>query len=87
MLRWARGNIRLAHIRNDTTWKEAHENPVETFLENKNNKVVRPLFEARTQPHMCEIAKTRSLWQKDQRATEKEMKGQPKGRHGEMPTN
>ena len=35
MLRWARGKTRLDHIRNEDIRKEAHVNPVATFLENK----------------------------------------------------
>ena len=35
--------------------------------------VVWPLLEARTQPHLCEIAKTRGFWEKEQRPTEKEI--------------
>ena len=38
MLRWARGNTRLDHIRNEETRKEAYIKPVETFLENKTLK-------------------------------------------------
>ena len=75
MLRWARGKTRLDHIRNEDIRKEADVKPVESFLENKT-KMVWPLLEARTQPHLCEIAKTRGLWEKDQRSTEKEMEGQ-----------
>ena len=47
-----------------------HVKPVETFPENKR-QVVWPLLEARTQPHLCEIARTRNFW-KEQRSTEKE---------------
>ena len=60
MLRWARGKTRLDHIRNEDIRKEAHVKPVETFLEKQKTKVVWPLLEARTQPHLFEIAKTRS---------------------------
>ena len=35
MLKWARGKIRLDHIRNEDIRKEAHIKPVETFLESK----------------------------------------------------
>ena len=35
MLRWARGNTRLDHIRTEYIKKEARVNLVETFLENK----------------------------------------------------
>ena len=45
------------------------------------------LLEARTQPQLCEIAKTRNFWEKEQRSTEKEMEGQHKGRHEEIPTD
>ena len=38
MLRWARGVIRLDHIRNEDIRKEADVKPVETFLENKRLK-------------------------------------------------
>ena len=74
MLRWARGKTRLDHIRNEDIRREADVKPVETFLENKT-KVVWSLLEARTQPHMCEIAKTRGFWEKKQRPNEKEMGG------------
>ena len=40
-----------------------------------------------TKPHLCKIAKTRSFWEKEQRSTEKEMEGQRKGRHEEIPTD
>ncbi len=86
MLRWARGKTRLDHIRNEDIRKEADVKPVETFLENKR-QVVWPLLEARTQPHLCEIAKTRGSWEKEQRPTEKEMEGQHTGRHEEIPTD
>ena len=49
--------------------------------------MVWPLLEARTQPHLCEIAETRGFWEKEQRPTEKEMEGQRKGRHEEVPTD
>ena len=35
------------------------------------------------QPHLCEIGKTRGLWEKEQRPTEKEMEG----RHEEIPND
>ena len=35
MFRWARGNTRLDHIRNEDIRKDAHVKPVYTFLENK----------------------------------------------------
>ena len=38
MLREARGETRLDHIRNDDIRKEAHVKPFETFLENKRLK-------------------------------------------------
>ena len=38
MLRWARGEARLDHIRNEDIRKEADVKPVETFLENKRLK-------------------------------------------------
>ena len=41
------------------------------FPRKQKTKVVWPLPEARTQPHMCEIAKTRGFWEKEQRPTEK----------------
>ena len=77
MLRWARGKTRLDHIRNVDIKNEAHIYPVETFLENKrlNLWFGHALLEARTQPHLCEIAQTRSFWEKEQRSTEKEMEG------------
>ena len=56
MLRWARGKTRLDYIRNENIRKEAHIKRVETFLENKKTKEGWPLLEARTQPHLCEIA-------------------------------
>ena len=64
MLRLAREETRLDHIRNEDIIKH-----VETLLENKT-KMVWPLLEARTQPHLCEIAKTRRVWKKEQRSTE-----------------
>ena len=84
MLRWARGKTRLDHISNEDIRKEAHIKPVETFLE---TKLVWPLLEARTQPHLCEIVATRCFWENEQRSTEKEMQGQHKGRHEEIPTD
>ena len=38
MLRWATVKTKLDHIRNEDTRKDAHINPVETFLENKRLK-------------------------------------------------
>ena len=38
--------------------------------------MVWPVLEARTQPHLCGIAKTRGFWDKEQRPTEQEMEGQ-----------
>ena len=76
----------MDHIRNEDVRQEADVKPVETFLENKT-KVVWPLLEARTQPHLCEIAKTRGFWEKEQRPTEKEMEGQHTGRYEEIPTD
>ena len=38
--------------------------------------MVWPLFEARTQPHMCKIAATKGFWEEEQRPTEKDMDGQ-----------
>ena len=35
MLRWARGNTRLDHLRNVDTWKEAHVYPIAEFLRDK----------------------------------------------------
>ena len=66
----------MVHIRkNEDMRKEAHIKPVGTFLKKKETKVVWPLIEARTQPHLCEIAKTRSFWEKEQRLTEEETEG------------
>ena len=48
--------------------------------------MVWPLLEARTQPHLCEIAKTGSFEEKEQRPTEKEKEGQHTGKHEEIPT-
>ena len=45
------------------------------------------LLEARTQPRLCEIAKTRGFWEKGQRPTKKEMEGQHTGRHEEIPAD
>ena len=63
----------------------AHVKHVHTFLENET-KVVWSLLEARTQP-LCEIAATGSIGGKEQRSTKKEMEGQHKGRHEEIPTD
>ena len=87
MLRWARGKNRLDHIRYEDIRIEADVKPVETFLENKRLKWFGHCPEASTQPHLCEIAKTRGFWEKDQRPTEKEMEGQHTGRHEEIPTD
>ena len=38
MLRWPRAKTRLDHFRNEDIRKEAHVNPVETFIENKRLK-------------------------------------------------
>ncbi len=38
MLRWARGKTRLDHIRNEDIRKDAHIQPVDTFLENRRLK-------------------------------------------------
>ena len=57
---------RLDHIRNEDIRKDADVKPVETFQQ--KTKVVWPLLEARTQLHLCEIAKTRGFWEKKQRA-------------------
>ncbi len=35
MLRWARGNTRLDHVRNVHIWKEAHMYPMAEFLREK----------------------------------------------------
>ena len=35
MLRWARGNVRLDHVRNVDIWKEANMNPMAEFLREK----------------------------------------------------
>ena len=56
MLRWASGNTRLDHIRNEDNSKDAHVKPVETILENKILKLLK-LLETRIQPHLCETAK------------------------------
>ena len=53
---------RLDHIRNEDIRKEAHVKPVKTFLE-KKTRVVWPLLETRTQPHLCKIAATRGSWE------------------------
>ena len=64
----------------------AHDTRKEAHVKQKT-KVVWPLLEARTQPHLCEIAETRGFWEKDQRPTEKETEGQRKGRHEEVQTD
>ena len=87
MLRWARGKTSLDHIRNEDIRKEAHVNPVETFLENKRLKWFGHCL--RREPnhmYVFKIAKTRGFWEKEQRPTEKEMAGQHSGRHEEIPT-
>ena len=38
MLIWAKGKIRLDHIRNEDIRKDAHLKPIETLLENKRLK-------------------------------------------------
>ena len=38
MLRWARGNTRLDHIRNDDIRKEAHIKRMDSFMEDKRQK-------------------------------------------------
>ena len=50
----------------------------------KREDQVWPLLEVRTRPNLCEIAKTRSFWEKEQRSTRKDMEGQHKGRHEEI---
>ena len=88
MLRLARGKTRLDHIRNKDIRKGTHINPVDILLENKRLfKTVWPVLEARTEPHLCEIAETRSFWETEQKPTEREMEGQHKGRHEEIPTD
>ena len=81
----------MDHITNEDITKKEHIKPVETFLENKILfKVVWSLLEARTQPHLCDIAKTRGFWdsvEKEQRPTEREMEGQHTGRHEGIPTD
>ena len=85
MLRWARGKTRLDHIRNEDIRKETHIQPVETFLENKRLKWFgHCLRRERNHIIMCEIAKTRGFWEKEQRPTEKEMEGQHTGRYEEI---
>ena len=64
----ARRKTRLDHITNDDIRKQAHVNLLKLSWKQKT-KVVWPLIEARTQSHLCEIAKTRSLWEKEQRST------------------
>ena len=86
MLIWARGKTRLDHIINEDMMKETHVKPVENVTEKRKTKVVRPLLEARSQSHVCEITATRRLWEKEQRSTEKETSEQHNGRHEEIPT-
>ena len=57
------------------------------FLEKQMTKVVWPLLEVITHPHLCEIAKSRSIWETEQRLTEKEIEGQHNGRIEKMPTD
>ena len=87
MLRWASGKTRLDHIRNEDTRKEAHVKPVEIFLENKSLKWFGHCMRRETQPHLCELAKTRGFWEKEPRPTENEMEGQHTGIHEEIPTD
>ena len=85
MLRWAKGKTRLDHIRNEDVVKEAHVKPVECFLENKRLKWFGQCL--RREHFRCDIGKTRSFWEKEQRSAEKEMEEQHKGRHEEIPTD
>ena len=64
-------------ITHKTCWK---------FPGKQKTKVVCPPFEARTQPHLWEIANTRRFWETEQRSTETEMEGQHKGTLEEIPT-
>ena len=57
------------------------------FNGKQKTKVVWPLLEARTQPHLSEIAKTRGCWEKEQRPTEKAMEVQHTRRHEDIPTD
>ena len=77
----------MDYIRNEDIRKKAHVKPGETFLENKILKWFWPLVEATTQQHLCEIAKTGSFGEKEQRSAEKEMEGQNKRRHEEIPAD
>ena len=82
MLRWARGKTRLDHIRHR---EGGARKTCGNFPRKQKTKVVWPVFEARTQ--MCKISKTGSFGEKEHRSTEKEMEGQHKGRHEEIPTD
>ena len=71
-------------------WRHQDGGPRKTcwdFPGKQKTKVVWPLLEARTQPHLCTIAATRGFWEKKQRPTEKKMEGQHTGRHEEIPTD
>ena len=88
MLRWARGKNRLDHINNEDIMKEAHAKYVQTFLENKRlNWFGHCLRREHNHISMCKIAYTRGVLEKEQRPTGKEMEGQRKGRHEEVPTD
>ena len=50
-------NVVLVINKTSETFGEITQFTLETFLENKT-EVVWPLLEARTQPHLCDIAKT-----------------------------
>ena len=88
MLRGAIGT-RLDHIRNEDIRKEVHIKPVETFLENRVDHLLKWFGHClgREPNHICEIVATISFWEKEQRSTDKEMEGQHKGRHEEIPTD
>ena len=49
------------------------------FPRKQHTKVVWPLLDAITQPHLFEIAKTRGFSEKEQRPTEKEREGNMQG--------
>ena len=83
LLRWARGETRLDHIRNEDIRKEADVKPIETFLENKSLKS----FGHCLRRECNQIAKTGSFGNKEKRSTENEMEGQHTGRHEEIPTD
>ena len=57
------------------------------FNGKQKTKVVWPLLEAITQPHLIEIAKTIGFWEKEQGPTEKAMEGQHTRRHEDIPTD